>query len=225
MAQKNQLSQWANIAKMAAAIIALATLFLGGGFFYTEIWNVPDLRYIILPTYDVEELALSGLIVENRGRVPARDVEIILVDLEKVIERLYMPGPHEKVDTTWSPQNLTNEATIEMERLSPGSSLLIYLLTRGPVTLDEGKTFIISSDRGRATSAFEDTEQELIQMTILGCGGFIGVVIAMVVGILLGWRARIAREKLYLQNPEEEPKLLELLEEMHVLERAENTHS
>jgi hypothetical protein len=150
MAQADRLNQWANIAKIAAAIVALITLILGGGFFYGEVWNVSDLRYTILPTHDMKDIAFSGLVVENRGRVPARDIDIIVTGLEHDIELLHIPGPHEKADTTWDPNNLTNGVTVETERLSPGSSLSIYLLTSGPVTLAQGQTFTISSDQGRA---------------------------------------------------------------------------
>ena len=150
MAQDDKLSQWANIARIAAAITGLISLVLGGGFFYREVWHVSDLRYTVLPTYDMEDMALSGLVVENRGRMPARDVDIVLAGLEHDIERLYMPGAHEMADTTWDPNNPIHGTTIEMERLSPGSSLPIYLLTSGPIILAEGETFPISSDRGKA---------------------------------------------------------------------------
>lgn len=149
MAEQDRLSQWAKIARIAVPIIAFVTLSVGSGFLYRELWNVSDLRYTVLPTYELEDLAFSGLVVENRGRVPARDVAIILADLEHDIELLHMPGPHEKADTTWNPESPTNEARIEMERLSPGSSLPIYLLTGGRVTLADGRTLGISADRGK----------------------------------------------------------------------------
>jgi len=155
LAQEDRLDQWVKIARIAAPIIALITLALGGGFLYKEVWQVSDLRYTMLPIYNLKDMAFSGLVAENRGRVPASDVCIILSDLEHDINGLHMPGPHEKADTTWDPENPTNEATIEMARLSPGSSLPIYLLTSGPVTLAEGTTFIISSDRGKAHPSSE----------------------------------------------------------------------
>jgi hypothetical protein len=150
MAQEDRLNKWTKIASIARPIIALIVLVLGGGFFYSEVWHVPDVTYTVLPTYDLEDIAFSGLVVENRGRRTAHNVHIILADLGNSIERLHMPGPHEKADTTWNPETPTNEAAIEMERLSPGSSLPIYLLTSGPVTLAQGETFAISSDRGNA---------------------------------------------------------------------------
>jgi hypothetical protein len=120
--------------------------------------------------------AFSGLVVENRGRVPARDINIILVDLEYDIQELRMPGPHEKANTTWNPNNPTNGATIEMERLSQDSSLSIYISASGPVTLAEGKTLTIVSDRGKArASAFAGP---------LSSDFWIGFVVAGFIGFL-----------------------------------------
>jgi hypothetical protein len=166
MAREDKLSKWAKIASIARPIIALIVLVLGGGFFYSEVWYVPNVTYTVLPTYDLEDIALSGLVVENRGRRTAHNVHIFLADLENNIERLHMPGPHEKADTTWIPENPINEATIEMERLSPGSSLPIYLLTNGPVTLTEGKTFVISSDRGKARPSSEPESSLVFELAV-----------------------------------------------------------
>ncbi len=174
MARQDQLSRWADIAKIAAAIIALATLVLGGGFVYNEVWHVSDLTYTILPTYDMKTTAFSGLVVENRGRVPARDIDIILVDLEHDIQDLQMPGPHEEANTTWNPNNPTNMVTIKMARLSPGAALSIYLRTSGPVTLAEGETFTIVSDRGKARVS---ASAELPSF-------WIGIIVAGVIGLL-----------------------------------------
>jgi hypothetical protein len=117
------------------------------------------------------------LVVENRGRVPARDINIILVDLEYDIQELRMPGPHEKANTTWNPNNPTNGATIEMERLSPDSSLSIYLRTSGPVTLAEGKTLTIVSDRGKARASarveFVDPFSFWFGVAVAGIAGFV----------------------------------------------------
>ena len=156
MAEVDRLGQWANVAKIVAAVAVVITLVLGGGFFYSEIWNVSDLRYTILPTYDAKDMVFSGLIVENRGRAPVRDVDIILTDLEHDISLLHMPGLYGKqADTDWDPNNPRNGATVEMERLPEGSSLPIYLLTSSPITLGEGKTFAISSNRGKAKPSSE----------------------------------------------------------------------
>jgi len=195
MAQKDQPSRWANIATIFGTIIALGTLVLGGGFFYREVWYVSDLRYTVLPTYDVEEMAFSGLVVENRGRVPARNVYIILSNLEHDIQALHIPGPHEKADITWDPNKATNGAVVEMERLSPGSSLSIYLITSGPVTLAEGKTFTISSDRGKARPSPEagGLVSTLGSLWIV-VGLFVGLSMNIVASMTQSWLAE-RREK------------------------------
>jgi hypothetical protein len=156
MAQKNQLSRWADIAKIAAAIIALGALVVNAWGFIRQSRNVSDLRYTILPTYDVKDMAFSGIVVENRGQVPALNVNVILTDLENVIQLLHMPGPYGKTaHIEWDPDNPTNEAMIKMDSLPQGLSQPIYLLTDGTVTLTEGETFTVSSDRGKARPSSE----------------------------------------------------------------------
>jgi hypothetical protein len=156
MAQKDQLSQWANIAKIAAAIIALGALAVNAWGFIRESRNVPDLRYTILPTYDVKDMAFSGIVVENRGRTPALNVNVILTDLENVIQLLHVPGPYgKKAHIDWDPDNPTNEAMVKMDSLPQGLSQPIYLLTNGSVTLAEGETFTVYSDKGKARLSSE----------------------------------------------------------------------
>jgi hypothetical protein len=161
MAQKDQLSRWADIAKIAAAIIALGALVVNAWGFIRQSRNVPDLRYTILPTYDVKDMAFSGIVVENRGQVPASNVNVILTDLENAIQLLHVPGPYGKrAHVDWDPDNPTNEAMIKMDSLPQGLSQPIYLLTNGSVTLAEGETFTVYSDRGKARPSLEPGGRE-----------------------------------------------------------------
>jgi hypothetical protein len=190
MVQRDQLSRWADIAKIAGTIISFFALFFGGNYFYSEVWNVSDLRYTVLPASDTEAAPFSGLVVENRGRAPAHEVEIILADLEYDIQGLQMPGPHEKANTTWNSGNPTNSARIQMERLSPGLPLSIYIRTSGPVTLAEGRTFTVVSDRGKAGPSLKVVKVLVGQVVVEPTSFLLGLFIAASVGFLafqLGW--------------------------------------
>jgi hypothetical protein len=185
MVRRDQLSRWADIAKIAGTIISLVTLLFGGNLFYSEVWNVSDLRYTVLPASDMEAAPFSGLVVENRGRVPAHEIEIILAGLEYDIQDLQMPGPHEKANTTWNPGNPTNSARIEMERLSPGLPLSIYIRTSGPVTLAEGRTFTVVSDRGKAGPSLKVVKVLVAQVVVDPLSFWIGIAVAIagIVGV------------------------------------------
>ncbi len=136
--------RWKGWGTIAGAIIALAGLILGGGFFYNEIWLSKVLSYTVLPTYDVGNQAFTGLVIENRGRVNLTDVEIILADLDAPIQAMNMPGAHEPAQII-SGGIGENKATIQMPRLSQGASLSIYMLTGGPIRLQPNNSFFISS--------------------------------------------------------------------------------
>ena len=178
MTAKDQLSRWADIAKIAAAIIALGALAINAWGFIRQSRNVSDLRYTILPTYDVKDMAFSGIVAENRGQVPALNVNVILTDLENVIQLLHVPGPYgKKAHIDWDPDNPTNEAVVKMDSLPQGLSQPIYLLTNGSVTLAEGETFTVYSDRGKATPSSEPESSsvwiEVVFATIAGGIGFV----------------------------------------------------
>lgn len=136
--------RWSGWAKIVGTLIALAALLGFGGFFYNEVWQSKMLTYTILPSYDLGDQAFSGLVIENRGRVTLTGVQIVLSNLETPIEALNMPGAHEPVQVTSGGVGY-REALIEMPRLSKGTSLSIYMLTSGVVTLEDQRTFLVSS--------------------------------------------------------------------------------
>jgi hypothetical protein len=78
MAKQYQLSRWADIVRIIGPIIgpligALVTL-VGGWIIYNA-WNVPDLRYTVLPTYNMQAEAFSGLAVCRRGLAPTSAIQ------------------------------------------------------------------------------------------------------------------------------------------------------
>jgi hypothetical protein len=204
MVQKDQLSQWANVAKIAAAIIALGALVVNAWGFVRESRNAPDLRYTILPTYDVKDMAFSGIVIENRGQVPALNVNVILTDLENVIQLLHVPGPYgKKAHIDWDPDNPTNEAMVKMESLPQGLSQPVYLLTDGTITLVEGETFTVYSDRGKARLSSESgsssTWFEIVVLifAVLGAGILVNQLLDRVASFMA---VRSLRKKLAEQS-------------------------
>jgi hypothetical protein len=145
MSKKLDLSK-INWLQVIGTVIALAGLVFGGGFFYNEVWKSKILTYTVLPNYDLGNgQTFSGLVIENRGREPLTDVQIILSNLEVPIEGLNMPGPHEPAQIVSGGEGQT-ELSIKMLRLSSGAPpLSIYILTSDALTLEAGKTFFISS--------------------------------------------------------------------------------
>ena len=194
MADKPDLAEvgkrWSGLARILGAIIALAILVLGGGFFYNEIWLSKELVFTILPTYDLGEQAFSGLVIENRGRVPLTDVQAILSQLEAPIEAINIPGTHEPATIANGWQGST-EALIELPRMSRGRSISIYIITSGPVTLAENQTVLVSS----AETVGVGSNRSDAQGTLLTSAAiFVGVIGASLSALLIGFYYRSREE-------------------------------
>lgn len=175
-----------NWPQVISIVIGLAGLMLGGGFFYNEVWKSKVLTYTMLPTYDVGSQSFSGLVIENRGRVPLTDVQIILSDLEAPIESLNMPGPHEPAQVISGGEGQT-ELFIKMPRLSSEAPpLSIYILTSDTLTLEEGKTFFVSSKEVAGTPSEKEPPTAYYVIT-----SAVASIIVVVSGSLLSsWAAR-----------------------------------
>ncbi len=144
--------RWGGWAGIIGAVFGLLTLLGVGTFLYNEVWQSKVLTYTILPTYDLGTQAFTGLVIENRGRVPLTEVNIILSDLEAPIQALYMPSAHEPVQMVSGGVG-EKEVFLEMRRLSTGASLSIYLLTSAPIALEEKQTFLVSSSETAGVSS------------------------------------------------------------------------
>ncbi|MFB0521203.1 MAG: hypothetical protein ACETWD_07230 [Desulfatiglandales bacterium] len=167
MNRKSNLSK-INWPQVISIVIALAGLILGGGFFYNEVWKSKALTYTVLPTYDAGGQSFSGLVIENRGRVPLTDVHIILSNLEAPIESLNIPGPHEPAQLISGGEGQT-ELFIKMPRLSSGAPpLSIYILTFDTLTLKEGKTFFVSSKEVAGTPSEKEPTTSIWIITAFG---------------------------------------------------------
>lgn len=147
------------IAPIVSAVITLLLLILGGGFVYNNWFNVPDLAYTILPTYELENLSFGGLVVENRGRATAHDVSIRLTDLASSIEQYSVDS-----DELWAlEEGGTGSAgmTIWLDRMTAGSSTTIYLLTSEPIEL-EGVAVRAEEGPGHPAAVGSELESILI---------------------------------------------------------------
>lgn len=155
MGEQNNLNErirrWAEWAKIITAVVAGVTLLLGGGFFYNEVWNAADLRYTFLPEYDLDNQVFSGIVLENRGRVPLTNVRIDMADIGSEIEKVNMPGAHEPVEIVSGGEG-HSELHVLMPRLSSGASLPVYMLTQGPLVLGENTLLITSDEVGAKPS-------------------------------------------------------------------------
>ncbi len=185
--------RWKGWGTIASAIIAFVVLLLGGGFFYNEVWKSKVLTYTILPTYDLGNQAFTGLIIENRGRVPLTNIDIILSDLGASIRALHMPGPHEQAQILDGGVG-QEKVHIQMQRLSQGASLAIYMLTDGPVTLQEKKTFLVSSHEtvGVASTA-EGRDWSIVILGVII--GLISTLLAAFVSEFFLLSRRIVKER------------------------------
>ena len=146
--------RWGGLAKVLGTVVTIL-IFLGvGSFIYNEVWQKKSLTYTILPSYDLGEQAFSGLVIENRGRVPLTDVQIIITDLEAPIQALRMPGAHEPANIVDGGEG-QNQVRIELPRFSKEGSLPIYLMTNGVVNLTPEGNFLVTSAEIVAKSSTE----------------------------------------------------------------------
>ena len=206
MSKKLDLSK-INWLQIIGTVITIAGFFLGGGFVYNEVWKSKVLTYTVLPTYDVGGQVFSGLVIENRGRVPLTDVQTILTDLEAPIESLKMPGPHEPAQKVSGGEGQT-ELLIKMPRLSSGAPpLSIYILTSDTVKLDVGKTFFVSSKEVSGISSEQEISRRLL---IIGSPVIIVMILLLLAGLWLRQKAEQLLEEAQAHSEEIGQKLEDL---------------
>ena len=169
--------RWGGFAKVIGTIVALLALLGLGFFFQNEVWQKKSLTYTILPSYDLGEQAFSGLVIENRGRVPLTDVQIIINDLEAPIQALRMPGAHEPANIVDGGEG-QNQIRIELPRFSKGGSLPIYLVTNGVVNLTPEGNFLVTSAEIVAKSSTELDASSFVLTVML---------VAVIAGITMGF--------------------------------------
>ena len=197
--------RWGRWVSLLGVAISLAALLGFGSFFYNRIWASRVLAYAVLPTYELPDQAFSGIVVENRGRVPLTDVQVVLADLELPIQALNMPGAHEPASISTGGVGVT-EALIEIPRLSEGASISIYLLTSEVVRLEEGITLFISSREtvGVAATTAEQTDMLFVRI-LAGVLLVVGLAsIATAVWLTRSSETRITQLKNYAERIERE---------------------
>jgi hypothetical protein len=183
--------------KVSGFIVALLGFLLGGGFFYNEIWKSKVLTYTALPTYDLGDQVFSGLVIENRGRVPLTELEIIISNLDSDIDKLNIPGPHETLLVASGGEG-ANELFITMPRLSSGVSVAIYMLTSDNIHLEEGKTFQVTSKETVGEPIGETTTATPISIFV---ASFILWIISIVLTIIVIATNRPATSRQHNDRP------------------------
>ena len=169
-------NRWSGWAKIVASVVSIL-IFLGvGSFIYNEVWQKKSLTYTILPSYDLGEQAFSGLVIENRGRVPLTDVQIILTDLEAPIQALQMPGAHEPANIVDGGEG-QNQLSIQLPRLSKKGSLSIYLMTSSAVKVVPGTNFLVVSGETVGESSAEPDKTLAAVESIIGLMSVLAVVL------------------------------------------------
>ncbi len=88
----------------------------------------PDLKYLILPPYEVPDLIIiGGVVVENRGNAPAHNVKIVLeyetTDANR-IRHLQVVSDVEYIVRGGG--ELQTFANLRVRQLDPGKKLVIY---------------------------------------------------------------------------------------------------
>ena len=195
--------RWGGFAKVIGTVVAAFALLGLGSFINNDVWQKKSLTYTILPSYDLDEQAFSGLVIENRGRVPLTDVQIILTDLEAPIQALQMPGAHEPANIVDGGEG-QNRVRIELPRFSKEGSLPIYLMTSSAVNFTPGTNFLVTSAE---TVGEASTEQDHSGSVTAGYA-FVSV---LVIIIALSWLERVfdrsykAWQKLYTQQDSSNP--------------------
>ena len=179
---------WVAVAGLLVAIVAIV---FGGNFFYNEVWRGKRLVYTILPAYDLGDQVFSGVVVENQGNVGLTEIELIISGLEFSITTLNMPGPHETIVIAEGGEGEKN-LVVKMPRLSKGTSLAIYMLTEGHVTLEQGKTMQITSKEVTGKLSSESGGIDTDRFWIVALAGVVGVVVIYIVEVVF---ARYIQDK------------------------------
>lgn len=108
--------------------LVLIAIFLAGMIFWRENIFVPHVVETILPPYEIPELIVaSGVLIENRGRAPARRLRIALEypngSVEKIRNLQIVSDAVCNVSSGGEQEAFLN---LDVPQLDTGSSLVIY---------------------------------------------------------------------------------------------------
>jgi hypothetical protein len=165
MSRQSASSRWTMLkvgVAVAGAAITFLSLLFGGGFIYNHWYNVPDLTYTVLPTYQLEGLSFAGLVVENRGRVTAHDVLINSGDLQTNIQQYSVDS-----EELWRQQaggTTARNLVLRLDRMASGSALTVYLLTDDLAHLER---LGVTAEEGPGHAAADRPPSQLSLLSIL----------------------------------------------------------
>jgi len=88
----------------------------------------PELKYIVLPPYEVPDLiVIGGVVVENRGNAPANNVKIVLELEDVAMERIrHLQVASDAEYILLSGGEHQTFATLRVRQLGAGQRLVIY---------------------------------------------------------------------------------------------------
>jgi hypothetical protein len=198
-------NRWSGWAKIIGTVVALLAVLGVGSFFYNEVWQKKSLTYTILPSYDLGEQAFSGLVIENRGRVPLTDVQIIITDLDAPIQVLRMPGAHEPANIVEGGEG-HDKVRIELPRFSKGSSLPVYLVTNSAPRIEPGANFLVTSAEAvgePSTEAADSLVNYLVMLVVSLIAMWFIMTVAENIVRLRTFRARSPARERSLQHTED----------------------
>ena len=187
-----RLASWADVAKIVAAFVAVVVALVGSGFVWNELWHIPDLRYTVLPTYEVGGQHFSGLILENRGRAAASGVLLKTSGLDAPIEALEIQS--DELFAVREGGEGEVDVAVWLDRLTRGASITLYLLTSEDVEVEDSLS--IMADNGPAKPVGGDNSSSWD----LWAGFALGFAFAGAVGytsqrlILLRYKRRVRRQ-------------------------------
>jgi hypothetical protein len=97
--------------------------------------QAPDLKYLVLPPYEIPELiVIGGVVVENRGRAPANNVKIALEYNDADATRIHHMHVVSDVDYILRGGGESHTfATLRVRKLDPGKRLVIYFSGSHPI--------------------------------------------------------------------------------------------
>ena len=181
-----------NLAKIITALLGIVTVALGSGFFWTQVWHIPNLVYTILPSYEVGGQVFGGIVVENRGRASAHNVLFKLSDLNQPIQALKVKS--DDVIALREGGEGTPGLIMWSDRVTPGSTTTVYFLSREALSFDDHLT--VSFEEGAAIpGSGENPASGRAALTLVGFFGALALTAVISVTYLVNQLKRQQRER------------------------------
>ena len=131
-------NSWIRYLPFVSILITFLILVLGGGtFLYNNVWRIADIRYKILPAYEVTSFSVGGLTIDNSGRKSAEGVWI-KADLESTLTEDITIKSDEPYEIRQGGSSGEDNFHIWLDRLTPSASVTIYIVSLQPSFSEQG---------------------------------------------------------------------------------------